>query len=208
MNEVKIGDIIPFGEYDWRVLDVREGKALIITESVVEQRAYNVHLMYMTWEMCRLREYLNGEFLNKFDVSRIAEVTNPNPDNLWCETEGGNPTQDKIFLLSLEEVDKYFGNSGDYLAQRRKSFDDEFYLDDDGIWVTNNHDSSRIANYMGETCWWWLRSPGDGSCWGSETAAYVTQYGSVLVTGEYIRRQHGGVRPALWLKLCGGNEHE
>ena len=202
MNKLKIGDIIPFGEYSWRVLDVQEDRALIITENVVEWRAYNEELVNVTWETCDLRKYLNGEFLSKFDVSRIAEVTNPNPDNLWCESAGGNPTQDKVFLFSLEEVDKYFGNSGDYLAQRRKSFDEEFYLDDDGIWVTNNHDSSRIANYMGEACWWWLRSPGSGSYDGcSDTAAYVTEYGSVVVTGEYIRRQHGGVRPALWLKL-------
>jgi hypothetical protein len=31
---MKIGDIIPFGEYNWRVLDVQGDRALIITEDV------------------------------------------------------------------------------------------------------------------------------------------------------------------------------
>jgi len=41
MIELKIGDVIPFGEYCWRVLDVQGDRALILAEDVVEKRTYN-----------------------------------------------------------------------------------------------------------------------------------------------------------------------
>ena len=42
-----------------------------------------------------------------------------NKDNQWQGTKGGNTTADKVFLLSLEEVVKCFGDSGD-LKNKRK----------------------------------------------------------------------------------------
>ena len=50
-------------------------------------------------------------------------------------TPGGNNTIDKVFLLSIDEVNKYF----------KSDIDREVYLSD------------------GTSVWWWLRSPGDGS---------------------------------------------
>jgi hypothetical protein len=50
MTKPKIGDIIPFGEYNWRVLDVQGDKALIITEDVVELRPYHEQYVEVTWE--------------------------------------------------------------------------------------------------------------------------------------------------------------
>lgn len=44
--------------------------------------------------------------------SRIIPVINENPDNQCYGTKGGEDTQDRIFLLSLEEATcKYFGDS-------------------------------------------------------------------------------------------------
>jgi len=124
----KIGSIIPFGNYKWRVLDVQDGNALIITEDVIEERPYNEENEGVTWRTCDLRKYLNNEFLRKFtkeQQGRIVEKKIPNPDNLWYGTKGGRDTRDKVFLLSLEEVDKYFGNSGDYLNKRRKRMEQQ-----------------------------------------------------------------------------------
>jgi hypothetical protein len=125
MNKPKIGALIPFGGYDWRVLDVQGDKALIITEDMVEQRQYHKEYAEITWETCDLREYLNGEFLSKLDNSRIVPQTVQNTDNLWYGTNGGNDTKDMIFLLSLEEADRYFGNSGEYLGKIRKKYCNE-----------------------------------------------------------------------------------
>jgi hypothetical protein len=204
LSSVKIGDIISFSGYDWCVLDVREDTALIITENIVSRRAYNKKRVPVTWETCDLRKYLNGEFLGKVDKSRIAPQTIQNPDNLWYETtwygtkaKGGNPTQDSVFVLSLEEVDYYFGNSGDYENKRRKKVDypntKEFVSADNGDYFLNIHDSKRATKL--EECWW-LRSP--GHC--GETAAFVCGDGTINVSGRPVEYDDAGVRPALWVK--------
>ena len=186
----RVGDVIPFGEWNWRVLDVQDGKALIITENLIEPRPYNVELAEVTWEKCTLREYLNGEFLQKFTAEeqrRIAETRVSNPDNLWCGTNGGNNTIDKVFLLSLEEVVKYFGDSG----QLQNEPGDKPYIDD-------QYNSARIAmDVNGNPWWWWLRSPGFSSGY----AASVYDEGYVHVYGFDVIADHLGVRPALWLNL-------
>jgi hypothetical protein len=86
----EVGDIIPFGEYDWRVLDVQGDRVLIITKDVVEERVYHSESTLVIWEECDLRKYLNGEFLDRFsdDCKRLI-----NSD---------------VFLLSIEEAEKYF----------------------------------------------------------------------------------------------------
>jgi hypothetical protein len=198
----KIGSIIPFGNYKWRVLDVQDGEVLIITEDVIEERPYNEENEGVTWRTCDLRKYLNNEFLHKFtkeQQGRIVEKRIPNPDNLWYGTKGGRDTRDKVFLLSLEEVDKYFGNSGDYLNERSKKYVyGEVITDSDGYCCFNNYNKNRATTYIGrEVCWWWLRSPGEG-CY---NAALIGTDGIVNVKGYYVNIDDGGVRPALWLKV-------
>jgi len=196
----EIGNIISFGNYKWRVLDVQDGEALIITKDVIEKRPYDEKYSGVTWETCDLRSYLNGAFLKKFTIEQqgyIVEKRIPNPDNLWYGTNGGNDTQDKIFLLSLEEADRYFGDSGDYVNKRRKTYKNgKWIADSDGLRFSNSHDKDRIANYGSKACWWWLRSPG----YNSHDAAHVNVGGGVGVHGDGVITD-GGVRLVLWLKV-------
>jgi len=83
---------------------------LIITEDLIEERAYNEEYESITWEECTLRTYLNGEFYDSFseeEQAMIAETNLTTPDNSAYGTDGGNDTTDKIFLLSLYEVRQY-----------------------------------------------------------------------------------------------------
>jgi len=192
---------LQFGSYKWRVLDVQGDKALMITEDVIEQRPYNEDLANVAWETCHLRKYLNNEFLQKFsgeERGKIIETRISNPGNLWYGTPGGSDTMDKIFLLSLDEVDQYFGNSGDYQQKRRKDLENSKWITDrDGLYLSNTHDSDRLAKFNNEACWWWLRSPGSDS----DDAATVDSDGSVDVEGLGVHFLDGGVRPAFWLNL-------
>jgi hypothetical protein len=73
-----------------------------------------------------LRRWLNSDFYNNLPAyirSRIVEVVNQN--------NAGSATQDKVFLLSVEEARAYFKS-----------------------------DSDRVAKYQGTGSWWWLRSRG------------------------------------------------
>jgi hypothetical protein len=187
---------------DWLVLDVKDGKVLIFSEKVLEERAYNTEDKAITWEQCTLRKYLNNEFYNKLGTAKaaIATTNNQNPNNQWYGISGGNSTTDKVFLLSLEEVDYYFGNSRDYKNERRKKYDNGKYISsNDGYYISNNFDNSRTAHNMNkEACWWWLRSPGDIS----SRAAGVGGDGGVSIDGIIVSHGNGGgVRPALWLNL-------
>jgi hypothetical protein len=38
---MQIGDKIIFDRFEWCVLDIQSGKALIITENIIEERAYH-----------------------------------------------------------------------------------------------------------------------------------------------------------------------
>ena len=181
---------VQFGGYNWRVLDVQGDRALLLTEDIIEKRCYNTELTGVTWETCTLRKYLNGEFFRKFnsqEQARIIEVNNVNKNNQWFGTEGGNNTKDKIFLLSIEETVKYFGDSGQLKNKNPKS---KYDIDDE-------YNKDRIAKYENEELWWWLRSPGLSS----DGAASVNYYGSLDLFGSFVYSVEVGVRPALWLNL-------
>jgi hypothetical protein len=181
---------IQFGEYTWRVLDVQGDKALLLTEDVIEKRLYNEQYTDVTWENCTLRHYLNNEFYSKFssqEQARILPTINTNANNQWFNTRGGNDTTDKIFLLSIEEVVRYFGDSGQL---KNKNPNSKYYIND-------KFNKERVATCGGWAWWWWLRSPG----YGGYCAARVDADGGLYVFGSDVRGGGGGVRPALWLNL-------
>ena len=124
-----------------------------------------------------------------------------NNDNPWYRTtKGGNDTNDKIFLLSIEEVVKYFGDSDD--LKNRKGWDQEVtglvLKDRKGYWINDQYNNARITkDISGTASWWWLRSPGRGNGY----AAGVYHDGSLIVGGCFVYNHTGGVRPALYLNL-------
>lgn len=118
---MQVGDKIVFDRYQWRILDIQNNMALIITEDIVEQRAYHNIYKDTTWVECDIRKYLNSEFYDKLDdtnKSRIIQVSNKNLDNPWYGTKAGEEGLESIFLLSLEEVCRYFGDSTEKLQNR------------------------------------------------------------------------------------------
>ena len=201
MADFNIGSVIPFGDYKWRVLDVKNNAALIVTEDIVEQRAYHDSYEDITWADCSLRKYLNGEFHDKFDAidkSRIVPVLNKNHDNQWYGSTGGADTQDRVFLLSIEEVAcQYFGDSSSKLHNPGKNQRYWFERKDE-----NN--SKRSAMFNGGIWWWWLRSPGRVGV----KAVYIHGDGNIGIQGNNVLKGNisdgrctGGVRPALWLNI-------
>jgi hypothetical protein len=175
-SNIAAGSTITWGEYEgqpleWLVLEIKGGKALLLTKDVIERRTYNDKNESVTWETCTLRKWLNSDFYNSFTAAQkraVAETAVINEDNSEYGTPGGNDTRDKVFLLSLSEARKYFGS-----------------------------DRERIARYNGEAFRWWLRSPGLYATY----AADVYSDGYVYFNGIYVNYDYGGVRPALWVNL-------
>lgn len=201
---MQVGDKVLFGKYDWIVLEIREDKALLITERIIDQRQYHDAYCEITWAECALRKYLNGEFYEGFskqDKARICQVTNKNPDNEWYLTKGGTDTEDKIFLLSMEEtVCKYFGDSSSKLYNPRKNQRYWFERKDEN----NVKRIARLSYNVKQVWWWWTRTPGRVGV----KAVYVHGDGNIGIQGNNVLLGNvadgkctGGVRPALWLKI-------
>ena len=102
-----------------RVLSVdRENDtALVIADKPVCDRRYHEEWEAVTWEHCSLRKWLNGAYFNETfseeEKAAIIETRLTNADNPQYGTRGGNDTTDRIFLLSIEEAEKYFSGDAD-----------------------------------------------------------------------------------------------
>ena len=194
---VDVGDVVAFGQYEqdgdetngqeaikWRVLAIEDEKALVISEYALDAKQYNEEPDGITWEKCTLRSWLNKDFLNNAfteDEQEMISLTEIiNEDNPKYGTKGGNNTEDKIFLLSIEEVEKYFA-------------DDESRIVDNTQYAKNN---VYATDSFGRS-WWWLRSPG---CSRFE-AAGVYSSGGVSMGGIRVIYADGVVRPALFIDL-------
>ncbi|CCV64749.1 conserved hypothetical protein [Alteracholeplasma palmae J233] len=199
---MKIGDLLLFGKYQFRVLEIDSNRALIITDEIIEKRPYHNTYESVTWETCDLRKYLNHEFYYTFtqeEQGRIIPVTNKNLNNPWYHTNGGNDTYDFIFLLDIfDVVCKYFGDSSKHLI--RKSEKEKYWFA-----KRDENNINRLATYKGNNFWWWIRTPGRIP----NTAVYIhgNPIGRVGINGNnvffrtYTENRQGGIRPALWIKL-------
>ena len=187
-----VGDIIEFGGYNWVVLDVDRNHALVITENaiMIGEGGYNDFTGGITWNGSYTRKHLNETFYYRFDTAdraRIRETYVINNDSPWFHSRGGDNTRDKIFILSVEEVVQYFGDSGQ-LENRPE----------DVRWISDEYDSARIAwNDNGDRAWWWLRSPGGAQrlVTGVDPAGVLNLYGTSALNA-------GHIRPVMWLNLA------
>ena len=181
---------VKFGNYTWKVLDVQDGKALLLTEDIIEFRPYHKSCTEITWADSDIRSYLNSDFItNNFseeEQQKIIETAVTTPDNEWFNVEGGEDTQDKVFLLSIEEVVKYFGDSGQL---ENGNPDSEYFIDDE-------YNEGRIAYNEGVAEWWFLRSPGGEA----GRAADMSDVGTIILYGDCTNAGHG-TRPALCVSM-------
>jgi co-chaperonin GroES (HSP10) len=110
-QKLKIGDIITFGKYQWRVLDLERDKALIITEDIIFTRWYNSEGGGNSWIHSEIRAYLNKEFYFSFsndDKSRITVSEN---------IVASPASSGQIFLLAIREAELYFDKESDRIAK-------------------------------------------------------------------------------------------
>ena len=189
-----VGDLVWFGALCWKVLEIKNDKALLVCDKLVDFRPYRYDEMEPnTWETSGVRDWLNGAFYNGTftdeEMALIVETKLYNDDNPWFDTEGGEDTMDNVFLLSVEDVVRCFGDSGK-LGNHT----------DRDVWIIfDDYNNERVAEYIDSDyiTWWWLRSPGMNF----QYTATVSIDGSINVSGDYVLGGGGGVRPAIWVLL-------
>jgi len=184
--------VINFGGYNWQVLEIRDEAMLLLSEKIIELGKYHAVFENITWGKSDIRKYLNDSFYNRFnpnEKSQILEKEIINNCNPWYYSDGGDATKDKIFLLSVEEVVKYFGDSGQLKNPSSRFFIDDAFNDDRKAMLSDNSPSR-----------WLLRTPGNSQ----NFVSAVTIDGRVLVTGDFVNRLSSelfnvGIRPAMWV---------
>ena len=196
LNTYQFSNTIYFGGITWRVLAIEEDKKLLLSQYVLEQRAFNEAHEHVSWETSTIRQYLNNDFYGRFTLdeqARIAVTRLENSGNPWFQAgRAGNDSYDKIFLLSLDEVLRYFGDSGGIQSWTTAQWTFNNAL-------TDRYSDLRIANahdQHGEAAMWWLRTPG----FNRDVVTGIRPSGDIYMDGAIVTVPLG-IRPALWLYI-------
>lgn len=189
----------------WRILDPAAG--LVLCENIIDSQAYSNTIYSLSsnyyneptgsvyandYESSSIRQWLINDFYNTaFSASEQANIAFTPLDNNAYETSysqyNSNPTNDKIFLLSWNDVlSTSYGFNSNYrkydTARRAEGSD---YAKCQGLWV------STYLSYKGNSDWR-LRSAG----YNSYGACFVSSNGTLSSAGSVYRTCYG-VRPAL-----------
>ena len=199
---------------EWIVLDRQGNKALLLSKYVLDVKPYNEIRQDITWENCTLRQWLNSTFLNtafsndEQNCIQVTDVINKglpsyttpmakqlerdygivNQGGHYPPIPGGNNTNDKLFILSQSEFEKYFTRSAliDYpkIATIRTDYAQNRFVQ------THTEHSS-----LPHMCSYMLRTP---SYDGPDTFQCISNgyMGSLLglPVDDAI-----GIRPAMWI---------
>ncbi len=189
----------------WRVLSNADGKLLLLSDQILDVFQYHKNYRSVTWKTSTMRSWLNGLDENKGGIdyadnnfldnafsaneqTAIADTAVVNDDNPNYETEGGNDTTDKIFLLSTAEVNNssYFpSGNGSRIATSTA------YVAGGGeIEAHNTYSTDKSGS-------WWLCSLGSYD----SGAAVADIYGNVRSYGFDVDDYNNAVRPAFNLDL-------
>mgnify|MGYP000331566331 FL=1 len=196
-----IGSTIKLGKYEqdnntsngtenieWIVLAKDIDKMLVISDKAIDCKPYHSSYGNTTWEECSLRRWLNDTFVNEAFTPEEQEkilttniIADANPD---YDTDARNDTEDKVFLLSIEEANRYFNSDSE-----RRCVPTE-YAKANGAFTFEKDDTSN--------CFWWLRSQGGYS---NKSASVVNSNGTVGKYGNAVDYNGDCVRPAMWISL-------
>lgn len=180
-------------ELTWLVLEEKDNKALIITKDIIDFKVYDCNAKacyYKSW----LRHWINTKFqdivFTEEEKRKIIETIIDNSLDSTEDKENKNVClncKDKMFLLSLKEMNKYFKDD--------KKAKGSIYANDNGL-------AKYSINGYGQ---WWLRSPSPIG----QTAKYVDEMGNIENKGVCFKKDEcgnvleggAGVRPACWIKI-------
>lgn len=165
----------------WICLGTNEDgtEGLFTTLYAIDVEKYSDDKSNDTWEKSSIREWLNSTFYNlaftdeEKAVIRAHTVYNDGYENNpeW-DRDGGQDTEDKVFLLSAADYTYYFG--------KEKTPYTDYALE-------------KTTKIISETGTWWLRSPGKKA-----GEACVAKNGKLV--SQSVDKPTG-VCPAIWVDL-------
>ena len=154
----------------WQVIYKDDEKILLLSRDVLCGKAYYDLHKETDYENSDLRKLISEKYFYEcFEKEERKHI-------LTDENTGDN-----VFLLSVEEAEKYLSTD-----ELRKTVGTEVAVDSMGAY------RHPITGYT----WWWLRGSNTGI-----KAPFVDYNGKISYEGEYVNISYGGVRPAIWFSL-------
>ncbi|MBR6537756.1 MAG: hypothetical protein IKT67_11225 [Lachnospiraceae bacterium] len=197
--DAEVGDVVLFGDYEqdnnkdnsveaieWIVVEKSDTEVKLLSKSVLAVMGYALN--DVRWEMSDVRAFLNKDFITGAFNTQEQEVlavntvkAEKNPQPKYYDGDPGVDTEDKAYILSYSEYEKYKNVNGvtDYVA-------------------------SATAQQKSYWCYTWLRNPG-GYVNGS--MALILQSGLKGVANLNQNKMFGtslpaGVRPVITIRIA------
>ena len=202
----------------WRVLEVRDGTALLLSHAAVECEPFQADLRDVTWESCTLRSWLNGygpqmnasgadysgagenfpdlAFSAK-EREAILKTRVRNEKNYYFGTDSGVATEDRIFLPAESEIFIYDSSAihgfsrHDEVEDRARQFRPTDYAVRKGVWK-DSEESGGSGNVF-----WITRTTG----YTQTNVVYVDESGCLYNRGILVTCGDAAIIPALVLDL-------
>lgn len=209
LQNTNVGDVVYYGNYEqdnnwengteaieWIVLEKENSKfytnILLISKYCLDVQPYHTRNEDTKWYYCTLRRWLNSDFYNYTfsdeEKNKMGSIDSDVLGSRWS-------TYDKVSLLSVSEVEKYFP----YNSEKKV--------------VATEYAKARAESISGQSYNWWLRSQGSYE----NTAAYVQYSGGYLEVNNGFTIEHAegaevradgssvdefyGVRPAIKIQI-------
>ena len=201
------GDPTPIAWWVVRTFD--DGTRLLLAKHALERVPFNDAFVETTWDACTLRSWLNGTFLDEAfssdELAAIVEARTP-ADGETLPADAGedgvvgsgradgsagadrpaDATRDRVFALSVADVEACLGARGDGLMHPELVARATDHAAAQG--VTVNSDTGGTG--------WWLRTPGVSGT----RVACVSGEGIVGPNGYGVNLGGFAVRPAILVR--------
>lgn len=185
LSSLHVGDVFSFGSYEqnstpgaddiqWIILEKASDRMLVISKYLLDSRPYHPRNEHVNWNSCSIRTWLNDSFYH-------TAFTTTEKERILVTTNTDTASSDHIFLLSIDETERYFPTNADRICQATH------YAIERDAYVNSSTGGS----------WWLLRTPGkDG-----EHVMSVNSDGTIDYEGGKVASKRGTIRPAMWIQL-------
>lgn len=193
LSVLDVGSYVLFGVFEqdpntdgvekleWIIAEKNGNEVLLISKYAIEALPFATSKR--TWSGSVAREWLNNGFIDGcFRTSEKLKIREKSITTVYEDAKGNEKieiTQDKVFLLSINEANRYFATN-----------DDRYALATDYLKTKEAH--INLDNGMAH---YWLRTPTS-----SGEIMYVNGSGAVNESGKSFEKIMA-IRPAMWITV-------
>lgn len=191
-------------------------RAIILAVNILDALAFSSEQKILTWKESEIRQWLNENFYETaFDRTEQTDIL-----TTVTESDHGEHTEDKVYLLSQQEFLAYFGVSADALMKMSSVKENEIQnlknlesLDSriftkgtqaalaNGLWSWTEETTLGYLKFQnvdyssanGNSAWWLRTADGDGP------SAYTIAANGDVDSPQYVDSIEG-VRPVIRIK--------